>query len=268
MGQSCPLDVDSIQWESDETKEGWIQLTEVTLNHDAVTQMLFNQINEGIDKINKANETLLAEEEQGAGLREIDSALKDLFKGSEFDDEGNLTVVPEEDKREIVLAWKAAEDARAAFKSAVDNARNLYRSEVLGEEAKAATEEVDKDAVKNERKLVLEAVSLLKTYAGANGKKDVVGWAEHLEIPQVGRAGVSVVGQKKPRAYVSVNGTVHESFGEAAKAASVLLSNDTEKVSVTSGDLVTAWTENGERDNFEYNGLEVKVELKKKASES
>ena len=220
-----------------------------TLSHDAVTQLLFDQINSGIEKINEANKTLLAEEEQGAGVRDIDKALKDGVE--------NETVTE---------AWNKAEELRKQFKDALEAARNAYRTEVLKEEAKAPSAEIDKDAVKQDRKMVLEAVNLIKTYATANSKKDVVSWAESLEIPQVGRQGTSVVGQKKPRAYVSVNGTRHDSFGEAAKAASVLLSSEDNKVSVSSGDLVTAWSENGEKDSFEYNGLNVGVELKKSAA--
>lgn len=218
------------------------------LSHDAVTQLLFDQINDGIEKINKANEVLLAEEEAGAGLREIDKALKENKHENE----------------NVSTLWKNAEELREQFKKALDEARNAYRTEVLKEEAKAPTAEVDKDSVKEQRKITMEAVNLIKSYATANGKTDVVAWAEALSIPQVGRQGSSVVGQKKPRAYVSVNGTRHDSFGEAAKAASVLLSSEDNKVTVSSGDLVSAWSENNEATSFDYNGLTVEVELKKK----
>lgn len=216
------------------------------LSHDAVTQLLFDQINSGIEKINEANVSLLAEEEQGAGLREIDKALKDGTHENE----------------EVSALWAKATELQVQFKKALDDARNAYRTEVLKEEAKAPTSDVDKDAVKEQRKVVMQSVDLLKTYATANGKKDIVDWASSLSIPQVGRAGSSVVGQKKPRAYVSVNGTRHESFGEAAKAATVLLSTDDNKVVVTSGDLVSAWDSNGEAAEFEFNGLTVGVEMK------
>lgn len=222
------------------------------LKHDAVTKVLFDQINEGIAKINEANVTLLAEEESGAGLREIDKALKE---GSH-------------ENENVSAAFAKAEELRKAFKDSLEAARNLYRTEVLKEEAKAPSAEVDKEAIKQDRKLVMEAVNLLKTYGGANGKKDVVKWAENLSIPQVGRQGSSVVGQKKPRAYVSVNGTVHNTFGEAATAASVLLSTDENTVSVTSGDLVGAWSANGEKDEFDFQGLKIKVTAKEKASDS
>lgn len=224
-------------------------MAKATLSHDAVTQLLFDQINSGIEAINKANETLLAEEEQGAGLREIDKALKDGVE--------NETVS---------ALWNKAQELQKSFKEALDAARNAYRTEVLKEEAKAPTAEVDKEAIKEQRKVVMQSVELLKTYATANGKKDIVSWAEALAIPQVGRQGTSVVGQKKPRAYVSVNGTRHDSFGEAAKAASVLLSTDDNKVTVTSGDLVSAWDAAGEAAEFDYNGLTVGVEMKQKAA--
>lgn len=233
------------------------------LNHDPVTQMLFDQINAGIKKIEDANKVLLAEEEQGAGVREIDKALKELFGTAEFTENGELSNEPE--NQNIVLAVKAAEDARKAFKVAQENARNLYRVEVLKEEAKEVSDsEVDKEAIKQDRKVVMQSISLLQDYAKANGKKDVMAWADSVSVPQVGRQGTSVVGQKKPRAYVSVNGTRHDSFGEAAKAASVLLSTEDTKVSVTSGDLVSVWSENGEKEEFDYKGLTVKVELKNK----
>lgn len=219
-----------------------------TLSHDAVTQMLFDQITNGIGEIEEANLVLLAEEESGAGLREIDKALKENTHGNE----------------DVSSAFAKAEELREAFKSALNEARNLYRVEVLNEEAAEDAPEVDKDAVKAKRKMVMEAVNLIKSYATANGKTDIVSWAESLSIPQVGRQGSSVVGQKKPRAYVSVNGTVHDSFGEAAKAASVLLSTEDEKVTVSSGDLVSAWSENGESDDFEFSGISVHVELKNK----
>lgn len=242
-------------------------MSEATLSHDAVTQVLFDQIQSGIEKINKANETLLAEEESGAGLREIDKALKDAYT-SALGEDGKVS--KDAENLNVVKAFAKAEELRKQFKAALDNARNAYRTEVLKEEAKTVSD-VDttelKEATKQDRKMILEAVTLLKTYAGANGKKDVVAWADTLEIPQVGRQGTSVVGQKKPRAYVSVNGTVHDSFGEAAKAASVLLSTEDNKVSLTSGDLVAAWAENGEKSEFTFRDLKVKVEMKEKASD-
>lgn len=221
------------------------------LAHDDVTRLLATTIENGVAEINKANEVLLAEE-SGTGVREIDKALKENSENEDFD-------------KEAAKFWAAAEKARQAYKDALEKARNAYRKNVLNEEA-VETVEVDKDAVKEQRKMVMEAVNLLKTYATANGKKDVVAWVESLSIPQVGRQGTSNVGQKKPRAYVTVNGTRHESFGEAAKAASEILSTDENKVTVSSGDLVAAWDAAGEAAAFEYNGLTVQVEAKKSAA--
>lgn len=238
-------------------------MAETKLNHDAVTQLLFEQIVSGIKAINVANETLLAEEEAGAGLREIDTALKALVKDG-VNEDGKVT---DTENEKVIKAYLAAQKANKAYKDAVTAARNAYRTDVLKEEAKEVSEnDVDKDAVKEQRSIVMQSVDLIKSYAGANGKKDIVTWAETLEIPQVGRKGTSVVGQKKPRAYVSVNGTRHDSFGEAAKAAVTILSTDDNKVNVSSGDLVSAWTENGEANEFEYQGLKVKVDLKQKAA--
>lgn len=219
----------------------------MSLNHDGVTEMLAQKIEDGINQINAANEVLLADE-AGTGVREIDRALK----------EGT-------DDEEVNKAFEKAKKAREAFVKAQDAARNLYRTNVLQEDAVSETSEVDKDEVKVQRKMVVEAVNLLKTYSTANGKKDVAQWAESLEIPQVGRAGSSTVGQRKPRAYVSVDGETFDSFGPAAKHASELLSTDDEKVTVTTGDLVKAWEQNDETtSDFAWEGLTLRVALKSK----
>ena len=183
----------------------------MALAHDDVTRLLATTIENGVAEINKANEVLLAEE-SGTGVRDIDKALKESVDNDDFDAESKKF-------------WVAAEKARQAYKDALEKARNAYRKNVLGEDEQE-TVEIDKDAVKEQRKMVMEAVSLLKTYATANGKKDIVAWVDGLSIPQVGRQGTSNVGQKKPRAFVTVNGTRHDSFGEAAKAASEILSSD------------------------------------------
>lgn len=214
------------------------------LNHDDVSRMLAGKIEDAISSINTANEVLLADE-QGTGVREIDKALKEGV----------------EDNEEVSNAWTEAEQARETYRNALENARNLYRTQILGVEA-VEESEVDKDAVKEQRKLAVEAVTLLKTYATANGLKDVVNWLNNLEIPQVGRQGSSTVGQKKPRAYVKVNGEVHNSFGEAAKAISAKLSTDDNKVSVTSPELVQAWENANEAEEFEFQGLTITVQPK------
>lgn len=217
-----------------------------TLAHDDITRMLSQQVSDGVAKINAANEVLLADE-SGTGVREIDKA----FKEAKVED------------KEAVKFWEQAEKARKAYKESLEKARNAYRVNVLGED-EVTESEVDKDEVKEVRKLVMEALSLLKTYAQANGKSDIVQWADSLEIPQVGRQGTSSVGQKKPRMRVSVNGTVHESFGEAAKAISAALSTDDEKVTLSSGDIVSAWSAAGEPDTFDFRGLNLSVTPKEK----
>jgi hypothetical protein len=213
---------------------------------DPVAGMLGAQIEQGIAAILEANETLLANESGETGVREIDKALKD-YEG--------------EDK-EIAKAVEKMNKAREAFKAAQEAARNLYRTNVLGVEA-VSESDVDEDSLKEQtkerRKVVMQAVALLTSYAEGNNLSEVVDWAKNLAVPQVGRQGASTVGQKKPRAYVSVNGTTHDSFGEAAKAVSTLLSTDDNKVEVSSPDLVSAWVDAGETESFEYQGLSIKV---------
>lgn len=211
---------------------------------DPVASMLGNQIEEGIKAIVEANVVLLANDDAATGVREIDKNLKE-YKGEDAD---------------ILKAVEDLNKKREAFKKAQEKARNLYRVNVLHEDEVSESEnDVDTDAVKAKRKLVMEAVTLLSSYAESNGLPEVLEWAKTLSVPQVGRAGSSTVGQKKPRAYVTVNGTTHNSFGEAAKALSVLLSSDDNKVEVTSPELVTAWVEAGEKDSFEFNGYTVTV---------
>jgi hypothetical protein len=226
---------------------------------DPVASMLGQQIEQGIAAIVEANETLLANEDTSTGVREIDKELKTFLASETNDVSGKDT--------DIVKAVTSLEKARDAFKKAQEKARNLYRVNVLHED-EVTESDVDEDAlketVKAKRKLVMEAIALLTGYADMNGLGDVSSWAKTLSVPQVGRQGASTVGQKKPRAYVSVNGTTHESFGEAAKAASTLLSSEDKKVEVTSPDLVTAWVNAGEGESFDYQGLAVKVTPKEK----
>lgn len=227
---------------------------------DPVAVMLIEQVQNGIKAIEEANEVLLADESSETGVREIDKNLKTFVPADDND-------VSDKDQ-EIVKAVAKMQKAQQAFKDAQAAARNLYRTKVLGvdEVNEAADADTDslKETVKAKRKLVMEAVTLLTSYADNNGLAEVSSWAKTLSVPQVGRQGSSTVGQKKPRAYVSVNGTTHDSFGEAAKAVSTLLSSDDNKVEVTSPDLVTAWVEAGEAESFEFQGLSIKVTEKKK----
>lgn len=220
-----------------------------------VAKMLIDQIVANLSVIDEANKVLLAETEQGSGVREIDKALKD-YKG---------------DNDELKKAVAKANKAREAAKKAQTDARNLYRTQVLGEEEQTESdEEVDVDEVKNTRKMVMEAVTLLKSFADSNSLEDEKAWANSLQIPQVGRQGSSAVGQKKPRAFVKVADKTHDSFGEAAKDLSDRLSTKDEKgkvteaVEVTSGDLVLAWDEAGGEDGttFDFRGVSVTVTKK------
>lgn len=208
------------------------------VNFDDVTRMLAMQVDAGITKIEEANEVLL-NDESGTGDRDIDKAFK----------EGKV-----EDKDAAAL-WAKAEKARETYRKLLTDARNLYRTNVLDEEAKPESD-VDKDAVKDIRKTVMASLSLIKDFANANGLKDVVAWADSVSVPQVGRQGSSgVSGAKKPRARVSFNGNTYESFGEAAKAVSIHLSTDDNKVDVGSSDLVQAWADAGETETFTYGDI-------------
>lgn len=231
-------------------------MTAVPETTDPVAGMLVSKILEGIASVVEANKTLLAADEGAAGVREIDKALKD-FIPSETND------VSEKDE-EVVKAVKQLESARKAFKTAQEKARNAYRVNILHEEEVEEKEsDVDSDAVKAQRKLVMEAVTLLKSYAELNKLPELVKWSNALSVPQVGRQGSSSVGQRKPRAYVTVDDNTHNSFGEAAKALSTLLSTDDNKVEVTSNDLVVAWDE-ASTDSFDFQGHTVRVAEKEK----
>lgn len=221
--------------------------------HNPVTQMLATQIEEGIKEIDAANEILLAADESGTGVRAIDKALK----------EGT-------DNETVNNAWAEAEKAKEAFRQALDNARNLYRTEILNEDAQESAGEVDKDEVRAKRKVVIESLNLIKTFAEANGMADVLDWANNLEVPQVGRNASSTLGQRKVRAFVHVDGSVFDTFGEAAKHVSSVLSDEDTKVNVTPGDLQNAWIAAGEVDGgeFDYEGCEIKVVLKPKKSDA
>lgn len=243
--------------------------TEVdNLPHDDFTRMLTEKVISGIAQVNEANDVLL-EQEGGVNLREIDSELKKYQ--AEVDSEGKQTnkeALAELDQDLVKQVAKMVR-AREAFKKAQSEARNLYRTNVLNEEAQEETE-IDEDAVRQTRKMVQEGVNLLVSYAKSNGKTDFVRWAEQLEIPQVGRKGSSTVGGKKPRAYVSVDDTITNSFGEAAKKVAELVNAGKDKkdhVSYTSGDLIKAWSEAGESETFSFEGHTITVKEKPKKSE-
>lgn len=219
-----------------------------------VVTMLIDQVAEGFQVIAEANAVLL-ESDSGTGVREIDKALKEY-------DEKDESADPE-----IVKSISALEKSRKAFKAAQEKARNLYRTNVLGED-EIAEPDVDKDEVKKRRQMVMDAVNLLKQFGDTNGLKGVVRWCETLSVPQVGRQGSSTVGQKKPRARVTTDGHIHESFGEAAKWLSSSLSSDDNKVVITSGDLVQAWVDEAEAEEFQFRGHTIGVQEKNTSAAS
>lgn len=242
-----------------------VTVPDVPAVEDDLVNNLVEKIVEGINEIVEANKTLIAADEAGAGLREIDKALKEYIKTDKNTEElENL----DDEKKEVAEAVNNLERARKAFKTSLKNARNLYRKNVLHEEEIPESEEneVDEAAVKARRVMVMKAVELLKGYASMNPDLKVIeSWCGQVSVPQVGRQGSSSVGQRKPRAYVTVNDTTHDSFGVAAKALTTLLSTDDKKVEVTSNDLVVAWDEAG-TDEFEFMEQKIKVAEKEKGT--
>lgn len=220
------------------------------IKFDQITEMLAQQVVAGVEKIEEANKILLAEGGE-TGDREIDKA----FKEEKVED------------KDAVALWNKAEKARETYRKLLTDARNAYRKNVLGEDEKPDSE-VDKDAVKEIRKTVMASLGLIGDFAKANGLTDVQNWVATVSIPQVGRQGSSGVGggTKKPRAYVKFNNNTYDSFGEAAKALSAALSTDDNKVTVTSGDLVQAWSDAGETEKFTFRDTEFTVTPKNQES--
>ena len=227
-----------------------------TLNHDPVSQMLTDQIVAGINEINAANDILLGDE-AGTSVREIDKA----FKAD--DAEENIPA-------EIRKAWKSYQSAAEKAKKLLTDARNLYRTEVLGEDEKndSSISDEDKDVLRDKRKTLMDAVTFLSGYAKANNKADVAEWASSLEVPQVGRKATSSVGGpavKRPRVFVKVNGEVFDTFTQAA----LELSKRDGAEKVTAADLAEAWNSAlGEAEGtFQYDAdTEINVTFKNKKS--
>lgn len=214
-------------------------------NTNPVADMLQKTVEAGIAEIEEANKILLAEDESGTSVREIDK----ILKGGVPKKEGEK---PENELPENVLnEFLAALDAKKVYTEHLNNARNAYRTDVLGEDAQEVSEdEIDKDAVKEKRQEVIKALDFLKTFAGGNGLPELVKWAEEMEVPQVGRKGTSTVsGVKRPRVYVKVNGQVYESFTDAAKD----LSN--KKWKITASELADMWDGN-DGSEFEFEGVD------------
>lgn len=227
----------------------------MALKHDAVTQLIVGQIEAGLTKIHEANTILLADDSDGTtSVREIDKVLK-------ADAEKEVSEFPER----VSKAWAEAQAAYITSREKLDAARNIYRTEVLGEEP-VSVSEIDKndlEELKELRKAVMESLSFLKTYATANNKADFVEWAESVEVPQIGRKGTSTVtGAKKPRVYVKFNDTTYDSFTQAAAALS------SKEAKVTAGDLAEAWADAGSGDSFTFADVTVNVVPKPKRSEA
>lgn len=221
------------------------------IKHNPVTKMLADTIEQGIADINSANETLLTEE-TGTKVSEIDKAFK-------ADDAEKNIPAP------AFAAWKVAQEAYEAYRKSVDEARNIYRVEVLKEEPKSSVSEDEKELKETtaaKRKVVMDSITLLVGLAKGNGMNDVAAWAESLSVPQVGRKGTSTVGQKKPRVFVKVDdGTVYDSFTLAAAAIS------TKDKKFTASDLSEAWNENGGAEGeFKYADHVFAVTFKPKKS--
>lgn len=217
--------------------------TEVKLKHDAVTQALFDQVVSAKAQIDKANETLLADE-SGTSVRDIDKVLK-----NDADD------LPKDVKEASAAARKANEE----WKRLQDAARNLYRTKVLGEDEKAESD-IDVETLKDLRKAAHETIGFLQTYAKGNGKTDVLNWVETFDLPQVGRKGSSRVGASKPRVYVKVGDTVYGSFTEASQG----LSSKDNKVTVA--ELTEAWNagNGGEEGTFQFGEHTITITAKPK----
>lgn len=191
-----------------------------------IVDMLVSTIESGTEQINEANKSLLGESEDGkTPVREIDKILKDADND-----------VPDDVRK----TWQKAEKARETYKSLLNEARNLYRTKVLGEEEVSESEsEVDKEALKEVRKSVMTSLDFLKVFASTNGLKDQAEWAENFEVPQIGRRGTSSVsGVKRPRAFVTVDGTTYDTFTLAAQAIS------TKDEKVTASELSEGWDGN------------------------
>lgn len=214
---------------------------------DPLATALAEQALAAIEKVVAGNEELTGETSDGTtSVREIDKVLRD----------------DEVEKPEsISKAWQKYVAAEEKAKALKEEARNLYRTEVLGEEEKQETvSNVDKDALKEIRKTAMETLSFLCTYGKANGKKEIVEWAESISVPSVGRAGSSgITGNKKPRVFVKVDGTVYDSFTLAAQGLS------TKEQKFTAGELSAAWAEaGGAEGEFDYSGRTFDVTFKPK----
>ena len=222
------------------------------VQNNPVTAILNTQILEGLAVLNEGNEILLADE-TGTKVSDIDKALKaEAEKIAK--DEDYVSELPEL----VNTSWAEAQEAYTVYRAKVDVARNVYLTEHLGEDAKASGD-VDKDALKETRTVVMDAIKFLKSFAANNGLVEVEAYADSIQVPQVGRQGVSTVGTKKPRVFVTIDGVQYESFSKAAAAIS-----DKEN-KVIAGDISSAWTEaGGNAGDFTFGEYTVGIEFKNK----
>jgi len=228
------------------------------VKNDPLGSALGEQIREGIHKIVEGNKILLADEDT-SGVREIDKA----FKADAEKEEKELS-------ENLQNLWRAAEEAREAYKKNLLNARNAYREEVLHVEAEEDVEaEVDKDELQQIRTVVMNAISFLQAYAASNNSKKEIGeWVDTLQIPQVGRKGLSSVGVKKPRVNVFLKNEegdpkIYNSFSEAAADLS------TKDNKYTASEIAQAWNDSASAEadkDFEFAGKTLFVRFKEKTS--
>jgi hypothetical protein len=236
---------------AEEEKTMTVELTQT----DPVARMIEEQVLKGIEAINAVNEVLLAED-SGTPVREIDKALK-------AETEKDSSDLP----KEVLKNYTDAQAAYAKYRDLVEKSRNAYREQVLHEDAKNVSEvsDADKEQARDVYKTVLEAVKFVKSYAQGNGKKDVLAWAESLQVPQVGRAGTASVGAKKPRVFVFIDGadTPKGSLTEASQALS------TKDAKVTVSDLTEAWNKSngGEEGEFTFGEHTLRIQNKPKKSD-
>lgn len=223
-------------------------MTETVSFEHPMLNVLLSQIQEGISQIDVANETLLAND-SGTKNADIDKVLKNADNHKDL-------------PKKILADWNRAVEAKKAYDTAVEAARNAYRTEVLHEEAKS-TGDVDEDSVREVRKVVMDALQFFKSFATGNGIADAVAWADSVAVPQVGRKGTSNVGARKPRVYVHHGDKVYGSFSEAAAA----LSDKDNKV--TAGELAEAWNAAGgkEKEKFQFGEVTLSVTFKPKKSD-
>lgn len=221
----------------------------MTVTFDNIAEMMNKQIEAGIAAINAGNEVLLADE-SGTSVRDIDKILK-----------AEAAKETSELPKAIQDFWNKAEKARAAYKASVDAARNAYRTEVLGEEAKTESDDVDKDVLKEQRSVVMNAITFLRSYAQQSGQADLLAYVDGIQVPQIGRQGSSSVGLKKPRVFVTIGDTQYESFTKAALALS------TKETKVTAGELATVWNDaGGNEGEFKFGDHVLSVQYKTPAA--